>query len=215
MLRTLALSASVAVLALAAVQPAKAQELDGKKLFLTKTCVACHGRDGKKPIQTYPELAGQQVDYLLRQMDEIASGARLSGVDARGYPRTQGMKDIMHLVAPEERKAIATWLASLPPAPPRAPAEPVAAERLTQGKALYDGKECTACHGPDGKEPLTDMPALAALKRDYIVLQMTEIRDGVRKNGLTETMLPFVEKLTNDEIALIADFLSQVDRTAK
>ncbi|HRJ61354.1 MAG TPA: c-type cytochrome, partial [Azospirillaceae bacterium] len=74
---------------------------------------------------------------------------------------------------------------------------------------------CTACHGPDGKEPLTDMPALAALKRDYIVLQMTEIRDGVRKNGLTETMLPFVEKLTNDEIALIADFLSQVDRTAK
>jgi cytochrome c553 len=215
MLRTLALTASFAVLTFAAVQPAAAQELDGKKLFQTKTCIACHGRDGKKPIQTYPELAGQQVDYLLRQMDDIASGARLSGPDARGYPRTQGMKDVMHLVAPEERKAMATWLAAQPPAPPRAVAEPIPAERLTKGKALYDAKECTACHGPDGKEPLTDMPALAALKQEYIVLQMKEIRGGVRKNGLVETMLPFVEKLTDDEITLIADFLSQTDRTAK
>ena len=193
--------------------PAAAPAAEGKKLFLGKTCVACHGRDGSKAIQMYPHVAGLDAAYLLRQMDEIASGDRLSGNDARGYPRTQGMKDVMHLVSAEERKAIADWLSSLPP--PKPAAQPADAARVAKGKELYEASDCVACHGADGKEPQAEMPALGGQKRDYIALQIKEIRDGVRKNGMSESMVPFAQKLTDEQVDLVADYLAQVDRSAK
>jgi len=197
---------------MAAAQQAPAAA-DGKKLFLGKTCVACHGRDGSKAIQMYPNIAGLDAAYTLRQMDEIASGDRLSGNDARGYPRTQGMKDVMHLVSAEERKAIADWLSSLPPPKPAAP--PTDAERVAKGKELYEASECVACHGPDGKEPQAEMPAVGGQKREYIALQIKEIRDGIRKNGMSESMVPFAQKLTDEQVDLVADYLAQVDRSQK
>jgi len=202
----------LAVPGMAAAQQAGAAA-DGKKLFQTKTCVACHGRDGSKAIQMYPNIAGLEAGYLLRQMDDIAAGERLSGNDARGYPRTQSMKDVMHLVNAEERKTIADWLSTLPP--PKLAAQPADAERLAKGKELYEASDCVACHGPDGKEPQVDMPAVAGQKRDYIALQIKEIRDGIRKNGMSESMVPFAQKLTDEQADLVADYLSQVDRTQK
>ncbi|WP_158284184.1 c-type cytochrome [Azospirillum sp. TSO22-1] len=193
--------------------PAPAAQAEGKKLFLGKTCIACHGRDGSKAIQMYPNIAGLDAAYTLRQMDEIASGDRLSGNDARGYPRTQGMKDVMHLVSAEERKAIADWLSSLPP--PKLAGQPADAERVAKGKALYEASECVACHGPDGKEPQAEMPAVGGQKREYIALQIKEIRDGIRKNGMAESMVPFAQKLNDEQAELVADYLAQVDRSAK
>ena len=42
---------------------------------------------------------------------------------------------------------------------------------------------------------------------------MTDIRDKLRKNGKIKIMIPFVKKLTNEQITSIADYLSQIDRT--
>jgi mono/diheme cytochrome c family protein len=39
-----------------ALGPPSAGALDGKALFRTKTCVACHGRDGSKAIQNFPGI---------------------------------------------------------------------------------------------------------------------------------------------------------------
>ncbi|WP_448190773.1 c-type cytochrome [Azospirillum sp. sgz301742] len=197
----------------AAPAAAPAPQAEGKKLFLAKTCVACHGRDGSKAIQMYPNLAGLDAAYLLRQMDEIASGDRLSGNDARGYPRTQSMKDVMHLVSADERKSIADWLSTLPP--PKLTAPAADAERVAKGKALYEASECVACHGADGKEPQAEMPAVGGQKREYIALQIREIRDGIRKNGMAESMAPFAQKLTDEQADLVADYLAQVDRSQK
>ncbi|WP_158228750.1 c-type cytochrome [Bradyrhizobium sp. Y36] len=189
--------------------------LDGKSLFRAKTCVACHGRDGAKAIQNYPDLAGQDAKYMLAQMAGIADGSRVSGPDARGYPRTQGMKDVMHLTSTEERAAIAEFLASQPAAKPR-PLDPAPdSARLAAGKDAYLKSGCGTCHGPDGSKPLASYPQIAGQKRDYVALQMTEIRDGVRKGGKVATMLPFAKKLDDAKIALIADYLSQVERGPK
>jgi cytochrome c len=85
----------------------RAQELDGAKLFVTKTCVACHGKDAKTPIlPIYPKIAGQNADYAFNQMKDIASGARNNG-------QTAAMKGVMHLVNEEEMRAIADWLSNL------------------------------------------------------------------------------------------------------
>ncbi|MBF0372080.1 MAG: c-type cytochrome [Alphaproteobacteria bacterium] len=196
--------------AMALAMPAMAQEAppEGKSLFLTKTCVACHGKDGSKAILGYPNLAGLDKTYLLTQMKDIASGARMSGKDERGYPRTQGMKDIMHLVTEAEMTTIADWLSKLPAAPLKPGTDDAA--RLEAGAKLYEKTNCKICHGPQGTKPLPTYSLIAGQKKAYLVQQMVEIRDGVRGNGRVKTMVPSVKKLSDDDIGLLADFLSSV-----
>ena len=80
---------------------------DGKALYLEKTCIACHGKEGKKPLTpAYPRLAGQNAAYAEQQMKDIKSGARNNG-------QTAAMKGVMHLVNDEEIKAISEWLSKL------------------------------------------------------------------------------------------------------
>lgn len=210
------LAASFGLL-LAASLGAVAQDAapDGKALYRTKTCIACHGKDGAKAIQSYPEIAGQDKAYLLSQMNDIAEGKRLSGKDDRGYPRTQAMKDIMHLVSPAERATLADYLSALPAPKPRPPAEPLSAERLAAGKDAYGKGGCITCHGADGLKPLAGYPMLGGMKREYLALQMTEMREGIRTSGKSKLMLPFIKKIDDEKAALIADYLSQIERPAK
>ncbi|NVO16407.1 MAG: c-type cytochrome [Rhodoplanes sp.] len=185
---------------------------EGRTLFRTKTCVACHGRDGSRAIQNYPDLAGQDARYMIQQMTDIASGARMSGPDPRGFPRTQGMKDIMHLVTQEQRASIADYLSKLPAPKPR-PLDPaVDSARLAEGKQAYAKGGCIACHGPDGSKPVPSYPYIGGMKREYLVLQITEIKAGVRRNSRVRSMLPFASKLDDAKIAAIADYLSQIKR---
>ena len=80
---------------------------DGAKLFAEKTCNACHGPKGDKPLMpNYPKIAGQNAEYSLQQMKDIKSGARNNG-------QTAAMKGVMHLVNDEEMKALADYLSKL------------------------------------------------------------------------------------------------------
>ncbi|MBV5265747.1 c-type cytochrome [Pinisolibacter aquiterrae] len=214
MLRTAMLTLGL-VLAPLAVASAEEAGLDGKALFATKTCIACHGRNGARAIQVFPNIAAQDAAYLLAQMNDIADGKRVSGNDERGYPRTQGMKDVMHLVSPAERAAIADYLAKAEPAKVKPLDPPIDDARRAEGKLAYTKGGCQTCHGPDGLKPLAGYPILGGMKRDYLVLQMTEIRDGIRQNGKVKTMLPFAKKLDEAKIAAIADYLSQIERAPK
>jgi cytochrome c553 len=184
----------------------------GKQLYLTRTCVACHGKDASKAIQAYPNLAGLDANYLLAQMKDITAGKRVSGPDARGYPRTQAMKDVMVVVTEDELKIIAAWLATLPP-PPIKPGD---AALAAQGEALYGKSGCVACHGPKGLKPNPAMgaPLIAGQKKEYLALQLKEIRDGIRTNGETKLMVTTAKKLGDSDIDALAEFLSQVERVA-
>jgi cytochrome c len=80
---------------------------DGAKLYAEKTCNACHGPKGDKPLMpNYPKIAGQNAAYIVQQMQDIKSGARNNG-------QTAAMKGVMHLVNDEEIKAIAEHLSKL------------------------------------------------------------------------------------------------------
>ena len=86
-----------------------ASAADGAALFKEKTCIACHGAEGKKPLlPVYPKLAGQNKDYMKQQMTDIKSGARANGQAA-------AMKGIMHLVSDEDIEALADYLSKLAP----------------------------------------------------------------------------------------------------
>lgn len=95
------------IAAVAATSFAVPAMADGKALYLEKTCVACHGKDGKKPLTPeYPKLAGQNAKYAEKQMQDIKSGARANGNSA-------AMKGVMHLVSDEEIKQLAKYLSEI------------------------------------------------------------------------------------------------------
>jgi len=97
---------TLVVLAIAA---APVLAVDGAKLYAEKTCNACHGPTGSKPLMPdYPKIAGQNAKYAERQMLDIKSGARANGNSA-------AMKGVMHLVSDEEIKAIADYISKLKP----------------------------------------------------------------------------------------------------
>jgi cytochrome c len=94
---------------LLALSPATVLSADGKKLYQSKTCFTCHGKDGKTPIMPmYPKIAGQNKEYTLQQMADIKSGARSNGQSA-------AMKGVMHLVSEEEMQALAEYISTMPP----------------------------------------------------------------------------------------------------
>jgi cytochrome c len=96
-----------AVLGVFALAPAYAA--DGAALYKEKTCSACHGATGTKPLMPdYPKVAGQNAKYLEKQMHDIKSGARANGNSA-------AMKGVMHLVSDAEITAIADYLSKLKP----------------------------------------------------------------------------------------------------
>jgi len=96
----------LALFALGAFALPAAAELDGAKLYAEKTCIACHGAKGNKPLlPNYPKIGGQNAAYAEQQMKDIKSGAR-----ANNKPHVDGMKGIMHLVNDEEIKALSIWL---------------------------------------------------------------------------------------------------------
>ncbi|GAO37169.1 cytochrome C [Sulfuricella sp. T08] len=82
---------------------------DGAKLFMEKTCTACHGKDGKTPLMPdYPKIAGQNVKYIEKQMTDIKSGARSNGNSA-------AMKGVMVIVSDEEIKDLAVYVSKMKP----------------------------------------------------------------------------------------------------
>ncbi|MDO8607970.1 MAG: c-type cytochrome [Phaeospirillum sp.] len=90
----------------APVAAAAAPATPGKTLFLTKTCVACHGKEGKKPLPGYPSIGGQDKAYILAQTKDIKSGARANG-------KANAMQPVMHLVNDDEITAIAEYLSTV------------------------------------------------------------------------------------------------------
>ena len=88
--------------------PLTAQAMDAAELYKERTCIACHGADGRVPaMDQYPKLAGQPEPYLLGQMKDIKSGARLNS-------HAVAMQNVMHMISDEEMASIAGWLAGLP-----------------------------------------------------------------------------------------------------
>ncbi len=192
----------------------------GKRLYLRRTCMACHGKGGIKAIQDYPNIAGQDKKYMRDQIEDILDGKRKGSPDATGHPRSEGMRGSLVTaegelrITKDEIKQIVDWLADEPPAPP-IKMEEISEERLKAGAAAFKKGKCRTCHGKEGKKPLKGYPFIAGQKRSYIVIQMTDIRDGHRTNGRTKVMVPFIKKMDDEKIALIADYLSRIDRTEK
>ncbi|MEO5336303.1 MAG: c-type cytochrome [Magnetospirillum sp. WYHS-4] len=207
---------------LAQAAPAMAPD----RIYMMMTCVACHGKEGKgmlpgnKPtLPEYPVLAGQDEAYMVAQINDIIEGKRTGSNDATGNPRSHGMKGALldtegkPRISKDQIQQISAWLAKMDPIKPAGTPD---AQKIEEGKKLYVANKCQTCHGVDGKKPtVKGYPQTAGQKKEYILIQIKDIRDGKRTNGKSKLMLPNVKNMTDQQMELVAEYLSQVDRTAK
>lgn len=70
----------------------------GRKIGETQ-CAACHGKDGKSPIDpSYPKIAGQYPDYLAKALADYQTGARKNPIMG-GIAKPLSKKDVQDLAA--------------------------------------------------------------------------------------------------------------------
>ncbi len=80
------------------------------------------------------------------------------------------------------------------------------------GKTLYMKKTCFACHGKDANTPLLSIyPRLGGQNEEYTIAQMRDIKNGARSNGQTAAMKGVMHLVSDDEMILIAKWLSSLD----
>jgi len=89
---------AMAALSLAAV-PGQAADRAAGQAKADAVCAACHGKDGNTPIDpSYPKLAGQHPDFLVRALTDYKTGSRKNAVMA-GQAQGLSKADIDNLAA--------------------------------------------------------------------------------------------------------------------
>ncbi len=166
-------------------------------------CGACHGPSGVSMSADFPHLAGQGERYLIKQIQDIKSGAR-------SVPLMTGQTDNL---SEQDIADIAAYFASQ-----KAPAPgSVSAEQKALGEAIYRGgiaakgvPACIACHAPTGQgNELAGFPVVAAQHQKYLVLQLVMFREGERTNdGDSKIMRAIAEKLSNKEIQAVSSYIN-------
>jgi cytochrome c553 len=162
-------------------------------------CQGCHKPDASGlPDGTYPQLAGQHISVLLKQMSDVREGRR---DNPKMFPFAG-----KHAVDTQEVADIAAYLNSLP-LPGHNDKGP--GSDLVRGKALYE-KDCVSCHGERGEGDAGKFyPVTAGQHYRYMVRQIVEIRDGNRRNA-NPKMVKVVKNYSTSDIGAVADYMSRI-----
>lgn len=169
---------------------------------LTATCVACHGDDGNSLAGSFPNIAGQNEKYLLKQLRDMKSGARAQNL----------MVGIVDSLSDQDMQDLAAFYAG------KTAAESVADPELAlQGEHIYRSgiarkgvAACSACHSPTGQgNDLASFPKLAGQWTEYTEAQLKAFRVGERHNdGESKMMRLSAMDLSDAEIAAVASYIA-------
>lgn len=164
-------------------------------------CGACHGVDGNSALANFPKLAGQGERYLLKQMQDIKSGAR---------PVVE-MTGMLEPLSEQDMADVAAYFASQKMSVGAADAALVErGQALFRGGKLAEGMPaCTGCHAPDGAGIATaGYPHLGGQHAGYIAKQLTAFREGERSNdGDAMIMRDIAAKLSNKDIEAVSSYV--------
>lgn len=158
-------------------------------------CFTCHGLDGQGDGAGTPRLAGLDVGYLQRQLDDYASGRR----------RHPEMGYIAARLGSPDRQRVSAYYAGLEFQPRPGPARP--APRLyVAGDPARGLPACAACHGLRGEGSGPANPALGAQPAAYLAGQMEAWRRSARRNDPDNVMLHISRQLTPAESGALAAY---------
>lgn len=188
--------AALAPAVLGVIGPATAQSAAGA----ARACLACHGAAapdaGGVPA---PFLAGQQEEYLVKQLRNFRDGERALELSLRKA----------HELPSSQLRLLGAYFAAQP-------AEPAGGSGGHAGRRLYlegdvrrNVPACAGCHGVragDASAPTT--PILHGQPAPYLAHQLRQWRSGLRDNSVDGLMNKVVEPLSDRDIEAVAAFLA-------
>lgn len=143
-------------------------------------CSSCHGMAGRSVSPTFPQLAGQQKDYLVIQLKAFRDHTR---ADPHAHTYMWGMAGGLSDATIE---GLADYYSSQSPVPGH-PGNPV---DVAAGKKIYDEgipeqgvPACGGCHG-DAAQGGGTFPRLAGQHRPYIEGQLAAFSSNSRANEI-------------------------------
>ncbi|SFV80699.1 Cytochrome c4 [hydrothermal vent metagenome] len=177
------------------------------------TCIGCHGVNGNSVVPSFPKLAGQSEAYLLKQLRDFKSGARVDAMMA-GMVAPLTDTDMANLSAYYAAQTVTQGVA-------KKDANIALGEKIYRGGKKDTGvTACIACHGPQGKGiPSAGFPALSSQHATYVATQLKAFRqDSInaqtgdsqpsRTNDYEGMMINFTKSLTNAEIDAVSEYIS-------
>jgi len=180
--------------------PAKAQSI------ANQVCAACHAADGNSMQPANPVLAGQHAEYTLKQLVNFKPQGGKSAERSNAV-----MAGMVASLSEEDMRNLAAYYGIQKPKPKAARD----AELVKLGQAIYRGgilsknvAACTACHGPNGAGVPAQFPRLAGQFTEYMTAQLRAFRSGERANDQNRMMRAVAEKLSDREIAAVAEYIA-------
>ena len=181
-----------AVIALTA-QARSAQEIVEQK------CHLCHGKEGEASSAIYPRLAGQNLDYLAKQLRNFRDGVRKSDT----------MNEMAADLADDEIQALAEYFSAKPALGHRVRDKALAAVGYYiyhKGNRFSGIPACASCHGEEGLGT-QQLPRLAGQHKRYVADQLHAFDRRARTND-NAIMHTIASKLTELEIEAVALYVS-------
>jgi cytochrome c553 len=181
---------------------------------LVVVCGKCHGDDGNSMNSHWPNLAGQNAAYFIRQINAFRSGVR----------KHPDMETFAAELSDTGIKALAAYYSNLSPkklglginyenssftmektvSTPASMPQNTRAQFIKRGEIIYTS--CAACHGVDG-EGIAPFPRLAGQQPGYLKLQLENYKTGAREGKIMK-MIAF--NLSKDDITGLALYLTML-----
>ena len=162
-------------------------------------CGYCHGENGNSKRPHIPNLASQNPIYLFHAFEQFARGERIDYV----------MSNLAKNLTLEDRVNIAVYYSQQKVLPANAAAD----ETLSKQGAVLFKRTCVGCHGDQG-QGMETMPRLAGQPEEYIRKALTRFRSNDPSRA-GSVMLGIASQLTDEDIAALASYLTQLQLTAR
>ena len=173
--------------------------VNGRYLF--EICARCHLPEAWGDSEgNYPQLAGQHINVLMKQLLDIRSGHRdnptmLPFVQERTIGSYQDLADVV------------AYISTLPMNPRHSQGPwPKGSPEYKQGMQLYDAN-CAGCHGASGEgNNAAYYPRLQGQHFSYMKRQALRVREGLRE--VDPAMAAIIKALTDDDLEKVLNYVS-------
>ncbi|MGA7749313.1 MAG: c-type cytochrome [Gallionella sp.] len=164
-------------------------------------CQGCHGEVGMSVEGLAPNLAGQYGKYIVKQVHNFQSGTRTHQI----------MSAVAATVSDDDLADIAAYFASRKKMKGNGSDNKIGKELFLHGDMSRMMVACVNCHGANGKGKTPGnpvFPVIGGQNIDYLRGQLINFRDGDRGNSPGGVMNIITQKLTDDELNALADYVS-------
>jgi len=169
-----------------------------------EVCAGCHLTEGwGKPDGTFPQLAGQHKEVLIKQLADIRSKNR---DNPTMYPFA-----LPESIGDEQAMADVTdYINKIPMNPDNGKGEwEEGTPQFEKGKKLY-ADNCVKCHGDHGEGKAKEFyPMIMGQHYNYMFRQFEWIRDGKRRNANPD-MVEQIKNFSNDDMKMVVNYVSRI-----